>query len=198
MSLLNTIKRVMHDPLQTFRLFEILIAAVCIAIPALLKVADIGYPGFRISISAYVYMCHSYIYGMLLTIAAMLFIFNGAVYFKNEISFNLNKAGKWYNVLLGLSLFAVILLPYKAYPTLHYVFAGIFFLGNALVIALFHRPKYRFISLILAGLTVLAIAIHYINESVSLLVSEWISLAVIGIHFILEARMPVVAALLRG
>jgi hypothetical protein len=40
--------------------------------------------GFRLSLSDYVYSSNSYIFGMLYTMAAMLFIFNGAVYFKSQ------------------------------------------------------------------------------------------------------------------
>lgn len=175
------------NPLRTFRLFEITIAIVCMAIPALLRLADSGYPGFRPSISDYVYMPRSYIFGMLLTVGAMLFIYNGAVYFNNERVFGLNSAGKWYNVVLGLSLIGIILLPYKQHVALHYSFAGIFFVGNALVTAFFHRPQFAVLSIALAVLTLVAIVLHFWGGFLSLLAAEWISLTVIGIHFILEA-----------
>jgi hypothetical protein len=132
-------------------------------------------------------MKRSYIFGMLLSIAAMLFIFNGAVYFKNERYFELSRAGKWYNIILGMSLLAVILLPYKQYVVPHYFFAGTFFVGNALVIGIFHKRKYRIPSLVLSILTLVAIALHFLSHVVSLFAAEWLSLTVIGIHFILEA-----------
>jgi hypothetical protein len=187
MNFFSRIKAELTDPLKTFRLFEISIAVVCIAIPLLLRLADREVTGFRTSISDYVYMKNSYVYGMLLTIAAMLFIFNGAVYFKKQKAFGLNSAGKWYNVILGLSLFGVILLPHKEYVTVHYFFGGVFFLGNAVVIALFHKKQYAAPSLVLAFITVAAMALHFFGGVLSLLVAEWISLTVIGLHFILEA-----------
>jgi hypothetical protein len=188
MNLAQKVSRVMHDPLKTFRLFETLIAAVCILIPIGLKVADTDYPGFRPSISDYVYMDRSYVFGMLLTMAALLFIFNGAVYFRNENRFGLGQEGKWYNVILGMSLLAVILLPYKQHCISHYIFAGIFFAGNALVTAIFHKRKYRIISLVLAILTLASIGLHFFGHIISLLAAEWLSLTVIGVHFILEAN----------
>ncbi len=62
-----------------------------------------------------------------------------------------------------------------------------FFAGNAVVIALFHKKQYTTPSIILAVITLGAIALHFFGNILSLLVAEWISLAVIGIHFILEA-----------
>jgi len=203
MKLVEKIKKKLQDPLATFKLFERLIAAICIAIPAILWLTDTGngcteigvddpcvynlHPILRSSISDYVYMRHSYVFGMLLTTAAMLFIFNGAVYFRNEERLQVRKAGKWYNVILGISLLLVIVFPYKQYRIPHYFFAGIFFLGNAFVIGKYHRPKYRVISNLLAWLTAAFIAIGAL-KILSLLWGEWLSLAVIGVHLILEAK----------
>jgi len=182
------LRRAIHDPLKTFRLFEIAIATVSIVMPIFLRLADTDATGFRSSISDYVYMPRSYIFGMLLSIAALLFIFNGAVYFRNQGRLSLGRAGKWYNVILGSSLLLVILLPYKQFVVPHYFFAAIFFIGNALVIIVFHKPQYRTISVILGVLTVLTITLHFLINMVSLFAAEWLSLAVIGIHFILEAN----------
>jgi len=194
MNLTQTIKTKLHDPLATFRGLERTIATVCILIPAVLRLTDTA-PcptdrfGFQSSISAYVYMPHSYMFGMMLCMAAMLFIFNGAVYFRNEDphKLNLNPKGKWYNLTLGLTLLIIIILPCRDYVIPHYIFAGIFFLGNAFVIGFFHEPKNRTLSISLAMVTV-ASMIPWILGISSLFYSEWLSLIVIGIHFILEAR----------
>jgi hypothetical protein len=175
------------DPLATFRIFERTIAVVCMTIPALLRLADTGQAGFRESISDYVYMSDSYIYGMLLCMAAMLMIFNGAVYFRNENVMGLPRAGKWYNVILGLSLLGVILFPHRQYVVIHYFFGGVFFLGNAVVTALFSYAKDRVVSVVLAVLTVVAIGLHYVGLW-SLLAGEWVSLGVIAAHFIMQSR----------
>ncbi|MEO6488313.1 MAG: hypothetical protein ABIO04_00115 [Ferruginibacter sp.] len=135
----ETSYKILEDPLKTFKVYEILIAAVCIFIPLILRFYDNDkvYPvkvnflrsgiiidsvqnikrssssisgtiqiidkdrwHFRTSISDYAYSTNSYLFGMLLCIAAMLFIFNGAVYFKSQRSVNVNKQGKWYIVFL--------------------------------------------------------------------------------------------------
>src|SRR5450631_126350 len=156
---IRNIRRTVQDPLATFRIFEVMIAVVCIAMPGLLWLADNSLAKPLVCISEYAYMPKSYFYGMLLAVPAMLFIFNGAVYFRNEDNFNLSKAGKWYNVILGVSLLGVILTPYHQYFWPHLILASIFFVGNAVVIAVFHQPKYRTVSIILALLTVVTLAL---------------------------------------
>jgi hypothetical protein len=176
------------DNLKPFRAFEIIIASVCITIPIFLRLADPCTAGFRSSISDYAYMDRSYIFGMLLCIAAMLFIFNGAVYFYRQQSFEMMTPGKWYNVVLGVSLLIVILLPYREFICPHYIFAGIFFGFNAFVIGFFHQRKYRVISRILAVATVAGLGLHFLfKKEISLFWGEWLSLIVIGVHFILMA-----------
>jgi hypothetical protein len=176
------------DNLKPFRTFEIIIASVCITIPIFLRIADPCTHGFRCSISDYAYMDRSYIFGMLLCIAAMLFIFNGAVYFYKHQSFEMMTPGKWYNVVLGVSLLMVILLPYKEFKYPHYTFASIFFGFNAFVIGFFHQRKYRVISRILAVATLTSLGLHFaFKKEISLFWGEWLSLIVIGVHFILMA-----------
>lgn len=186
MNLIKKVKQKMADPLLTFKYFERLIAAFCISIPLLLWMVDApdDYK-FRGSISNYVYMCKSYIFGLLLAIAAMLFIFNGAVYYKNEASLNISRHGQWYNVVLGLSLIGVICFPHIEHPLPHFTFAGIFFIGNALVTGIFYKDKDKKKSIFLAVLTVAALPLA-LWHVITLLVAEWISLCVIGIHFILS------------
>jgi len=87
----------------------------------LFQVEDMG------SISAYVLMDNSHVFGMLLAIAAMLFIVNGAVYWnKKEFA-----EGEWrslLNVGLGIFLLLVVIFRCDKTPTIHLVVAGIFFL----------------------------------------------------------------------
>lgn len=186
-SIAQQIRRALNNELKTFKVFERTIALVCITIPAILWLADKGTTGFRSSISNYVYMDRSYIFGMLLCTAAMLFIFNGAVYFRNDNKLNINKHGKWYNVILGLSLLGVILFPHEEYAIPHYIFAGIFFLGSAVFIGIFHQKKDRKISITLAVITITCILLHFII-GIPLFWAEWLSLTVIGVHFILESK----------
>jgi hypothetical protein len=198
MSLVQKINAGLHQPLTTFKWFERFIALFCISIPVLLYITDKcrdggHYIGFRTSISDYVYMWHSYVFGMLLSIAAMLFVFNGAVYFRVEgekSELNLSKYGKWYNIILGLSLLMVVCLPWREYTVPHFTFATIFFFGNAVVTGLFHQKRNQALSITLAVLTVVALIIYILGPfpGFSLLAAEWISLTVVGIHFYLESR----------
>jgi hypothetical membrane protein len=189
MSLFTAIRSKLSNPLFTFKIFERFIAAFCILIPLILWFNDGGVNhSFRPSISEYAYMPHSYVFGMLLSIAAMLFIFNGAVYFKSVNSSDALKIsvhGQWYNVVLGVSLLCLICLPCDDYPVPHYIFAIFFFLGNAIVTGVFYKDKDKIASIILAILTVIALPFALFGV-ISLLVAEWISLTVIAIHFILN------------
>jgi hypothetical protein len=178
--------RFLNNDLQTFKTFETIIAAVCISIPGFLKLGDLEYPGYRNSISAYVDMPRSYLFGMLLCMAAMLFIFNGALFFRRERKgLSSNTTGKWYNVILGVSLLLVIILPYNVNRTGHLIFAVLFFGGNALVTALFTSRKYRNIGITLAIFTIISFVFCYF-KIITLFLAEWLSLTVIGIHFILQ------------
>jgi hypothetical protein len=186
MNIISKIKDNLADPLLTFKYFERLIAVFCNIIPLILWLADGDTPhDFRPSISNYVYMGHSYVFGLLLCIAAMLFIFNGAVYYKSEQHMHISWHGQWYNVVLGLSLIGVICFPHIEHPVPHYIFAGIFFVGNALITGIFYKDKDKMKSIIMAVLTIAALPLAFLHI-ISLLVAEWISLFVIGVHFVLS------------
>ena len=201
MKVITTIKGKLADPLYTFRLFERFIAAFCVLIPFILWLTDGSFPhSFRPSISQYALMKNNYVFGMLLSIAATLFIFNGAVYFNNKKYMHISENGQWYNVILGLSLIGVVCFPccnccldpckqhiahYCTCRIMHFVFAGMFFIGNAFVTAFFHKDKDKIISIILALLTIAALPFAIFNV-ISLLAAEWISLIVVSIHFILS------------
>jgi len=224
----KTIKTHLEDPFKTFKLYQLVIAIVCITIPAILKIYDNDkvYPvsvrliptdklpdslqnkqfgsitiekdwlGFRLSISDYAYSTNSYLFGMLLCIAAMLFVFNGALYFKKQHYLSLNNKGKWYNVILGISLLGVICCPHRDWQILHYLFACIFFIGNAIVISLFHSKRDKIKRITMGILTVAFLIIsfsddHYniLNGHFTLFWGEWLSLSVIGLHVILESRV---------
>lgn len=186
MDIVKNIKHKLADPLSSFKYFERLIAVFCNLIPLLLWLTD-GKTShaFRPSISNYVYMENSYVFGMLLCIAAMLFIFNGAVYYKSEQHMHISWHGQWYNVVLGVSLMGVICFPHLQYPIPHFIFAGIFFFGNAIVTGIFYKDKDKKKSIFLAILTVAALPLAFIHV-ISLLVAEWISLFAIGVHFVLS------------
>ena len=184
------------DKVPAISVMEILIALICMAMPAILLWAE-GAPAFRESISNYVYMeQNAHIFGFLLTIAALMFIFNGVLYYQriirqggNTVFFSLR--GKWYNLLLGFSLLGVLLLPHKEFPIAHHICAGFFFLGSAVFTAFFHENENRVVRTaryVIAILSVLTLVSHFVLKiPASLLVAEWISLIVISVHYILDS-----------
>lgn len=127
--------RKIQKDLMAFAKLERIIAGICILIPLFLITADNGV--VRISISDYVYMLNSQVFGLLFGVAAMLFIVNGVIYIKTSGLRECKKQGKWYNIVLGVSLLGVVLFPHLEFPLIHYFFAIIFFAGSAVVIALF-------------------------------------------------------------
>ncbi len=190
----NTRARKLAANLAAFSKLERIIAAICILIPLLLAWADNWH--FRDSISNYVYMGNSHIFGLLLTMAAMLFIFNGAVYIHTKHLRACKKHGKWYNIVLGLALLGVSLLPHLEYPVWHYFFAITFFGGSAVVIAVFNDPRHRQISRTIAFFSILALLVYFVKTCLlpipgtgwfTLYWAEWVSLTVIAIHYILES-----------
>lgn len=137
-------------------------------------------------------MWHSYVFGILLGAAAMLFIFNGFVYFKREkdkLANTPDTSGKWYNIVLGICLLGVVILPWKEHRIIHYTFAASFFVGNALATGIFHTKRWPKSNISMAILTVVALCLHFTGwlPWLTLFWAEWISLAVVGVHFWLES-----------
>lgn len=180
--------------MELYRLVERILAGFCILIPLVLIAVDSaskGGPDVRTSISDYVYMDKSYVFGSLLTIAALLFFFNGILHFRDNHKNDHKPNAKWYNAILGLSLFGVIFFPHCQMPVWHNTSAVIFFGGSILVIAVFCEHEDRHLSWLLAALAALSYILIFIFPGIfgvnSLFWAEWISLTVIGIHFILES-----------
>ena len=158
--------------IRRFARLERVLAAFCLAIPALLILFDGGQ--IRESISAYYDMHAAPVFYFPLTVASMLFVVNGVV-----------KRKLWYNTLLGLLLAGVVLFNRDDFSVLHYVFAIGFFGGNALVILIFTSVKQLWFKLGEAetqSLLYLKLFHWY-----SLFWAEWISFAIIAVHYILES-----------
>ena len=189
------------DPLATFKWFERLLASFLISIPVILVLTDkcsdgVRNTAFRSSISDYVYMWHNYVFGLLLGMAAMLFVFNGVIYFRNEdkLAKGLDKSGKWYNFILGICLLGVVIFPWREHSIIHFSFAGAFFLGNAIVTGIFHTKTWRKSNTALAIFTVAALGFYFADTywlkafpSFTLLWAEWISVAAVAVHFLLDS-----------
>ncbi len=171
---------------------EIFLAAFCILIPIFLRIADDWAP-FRDSISHYVLINRSYIFGMVCTIAAMLFIYNGVIQLTMNSEYSLLGGSFWthhgYNIILGILLFGVLLFPLNVQPKTHYVIAVLFFVGCSISIAFFGNDSDKILRYIIAVLSIIALLLHVVNgKIINLFWAEWIALIVIGIHFILEAK----------
>lgn len=180
---------------NVFGIVERFIALFSIFIPLILYISDDFC--WRDSISNYVYMENSYVFGLLLTMAAMLFIFNGALYFNSPeyISLETRKRNKWYNIILGVSLILVVVFPHEEYKVSHYIAAGTFFLGSSFFIAFDCYKRDKRINLFFAILSIASLFFYFIKwkfnlkiDWYTLFVAEWISLAVISIHYYLESR----------
>ncbi|MBT8186389.1 MAG: hypothetical protein KJO73_01745, partial [Croceitalea sp.] len=172
-----------------FAKLERFIAAVLIFTPLILFLADLKYRSdFRESISNYFFMCDSYWFGSLLTLAAALFIYNGAQhmsYQKHETLAEVERRfGKGYNIIFGLALFGVLFFNHKAFTLLHYLFAIVFFGGCALAMLLTQKTDLKKMGDVLGVLTLLTLGIHFLLEYVllrnnnpfTLLIAEWIGL----------------------
>jgi len=159
--------------IQDFAKLERILAAVCIATPALLILGDNG--SVRDSISAYYDMKKSVLFYVPLSVAFMLFVVNGVI-----------KEKMFYNTVLGVALAGLVLFNHDDFTTIHFLFAGVFFLGNAAVIVIFTPKKELWFKILLVAIIVTALAAWGLKV-ISLFWAEWISLAIIGWHYILES-----------
>ena len=118
-----------------------------------------------------------------LTAAAMMMVVNGLV-----------KRSNWYNILLGGALAGVVIFNHNDFPALHGICAITFFVGNVFVVYLadtgvFKTNKgesffdYGLILTIIVSLLLFK-PLHIIN----LFYLEWISLALISLHFIMLSK----------
>ena len=161
---------------------ERVIALTLLFFPFLLIAVD-GWPtGDKDSISAYYAMSdpkNLWAFYFPLTVAAFMFIVNGVI-----------KPKYWYNIYLGVMLSGVILFNHVDFKIIHPIFALSFFIGNFIVIfvvktGVFEKPIAEFFFdvalIVIAGLSIILFSFHAIN----LFVLEWISFALITIHFFL-------------
>ena len=163
------------------------------------------------SISAYVTIHDSFIFGALLSIGAMLFIANGLVYW-DEHRNNIEVAGRrrgYINVILGIALQGVVLFPCNRLPGPHYFFAITFFVGCAIATVIRNKgnnqqtkTKHKIMDYSIAGIMVTGFVLFFGKEFfnwsgwlvnwVDLFGAESVGLWVIGVDFILVSlkRLP--------
>ncbi|PHR71402.1 MAG: hypothetical protein COA67_06775 [Lutibacter sp.] len=164
----------LKESVKGFAKLERILAVICIFIPLILLIFDSW--TLRESISKYADMNNNHIYVFLLSIAGMMFVVNGTIN---------NK--KWYNIVLGISLMGVALFHWKDFEWTHIIFAGIFFLGSAIVISYYTSKKQYWIACTIAIIIVLSLLAHFWLHWISLFAAEWIALGIIGIQYLLES-----------
>lgn len=153
---------------------ETSVALILMFVPLILKVIEGN--SFRSSISNYAYSEFDYIFAFLLTLAGSLFLWNGIGYKRH-----------WYNGILGLSLFGIVLTPHLDYQILHYFFAGLFFIGSILSIGLSSNIAFRGFKYVISLIVILALTLHFVFDLFSLLFAEWIGIIPIATHFIIKS-----------
>jgi len=169
---------------------EWFLAGFCVLMPLMMVIADAGWPIVdwsilswpnRPSISAYYDMMQNQWFYFPMTVAAMLFIVNGAV-----------KRQHWYNLALGLALCGVILFNQDDARVLHFISAIAFFAGNVVVMAFCSEGRSRWFK----GTFILGIVLAMAGWQLgwlSLFWAEWVSLTIIAAHYILDAAAGVSA-----
>jgi hypothetical protein len=169
--------------LRDFTQLERVLAGVLALTPLILIAFDSW--SIRSSISAYYDMEQNQWYYYLLTVGSMLLLVNGTI-----------KRESYYNVALGVLLAGVILFNQDDWTVIHAIFAITFFAGNAIVIVFFSRGDSRIKwTLVGIGVVLLAMALLF---SLSLFWIEWLSLAIIAAHFILDSTRADYHAVSRG
>jgi hypothetical protein len=161
------------DAVKEFSKLERVLAAVCITAPLFMIVGDEN--SVRDSISAYYSMDKSVLFYVPLTVAFMLFLTNGIV-----------KQESYYNTVLGVALAGVVLFNHIDFSMFHFFCTGVFFIGNALVILIYSPKKELWFKAILVVIIVAALVTWGLG-AISLFWAEWVSLFIIGLHYILES-----------
>lgn len=162
------------DALARLATLERVLALVCISIPAFLIVFD--HLHVRNSISEYYSMQRDQTFYFSLTVASMLFVVNGVV-----------KEKHLYNTILGTALAGVVLFNCHDAPMIHVLFASIFFGGNGVVILFFSSRKERPFKVLMSVVILVAMLGWFVFHWVTLFWAEWVSLAIIAIHYFIEA-----------
>lgn len=147
------------------------LALINVAVPGVLAIAD---GRIRESVSAYHDMAEPQFYFVPITAAAVLFAANGLI-----------KERNLFNVVLGAVLAGVLFFNLDAYGPLHNVLAIAFFGGNIMMILLTSsRTWYRALTGIGAALAVLYM---WQAGDGSTFYAEWVLLAFISGHFVIES-----------
>lgn len=163
--------------LRRFAQLERILGVLLVFTPLLLILVDGGPDEIRDSISAYHDVGTPPAFYVPLTVGAMLFFVNGIV-----------RHAHVYNTLLGLALSGVILFDHDGKTSLpHIFFAVAFFGGNVLVMMFFSTNKSALLKVTFVGGIATAMALWFFTDWFTLFWAEWVSLAIIATHFILDS-----------
>lgn len=172
------------DNLKNFALFERVLAIVCLLTPLVLIALE-GWPA-RDSISAYYNIAQNQWFYFLLTAAVMMFLVNAFV-----------RVQHYYNLVLGFGLALIVLFNHGDFVWVHWAGVVLFFAGNAVVIVLFSRGpgwKVKLIFLAVMALSLVALLL----PGWTLFWTEWLSMAAIAGHFLLDSSHIDYQAMPRG
>jgi hypothetical protein len=169
--------RALPGELRRFARLERILGAVLVFTSALLIAVDTGPDAVRDSISAYHDVSAPAAFYVPLTVGAMLFFVNGIL-----------RDAHVYNTLLGLALSGVILFDHDGGTSLaHFAFAAAFFGGNVLVMMFLSTNKSTALKVALVGEIAVAIGLWALTDFFTLFWAEWVSLAIIAVHYVLDS-----------
>ena len=114
-------------------------------------------------------------FSYLLTLSGVLFFYDGYV-----------DRRRWFNIVIGASLFGVVLFSNTDYPIIHYSFALIFFLGSIFNMIKFSSKKRRVFKIIISIFIIVAMLGHYVFDLYSLFFAEWIGMLPISLHYVFK------------
>ncbi len=164
-----------------------------------LDTVEVDRIGFRLSISDYARSSKSYIFGLLYGIAASLFLYNGIFIYSKKayvtssggLELKLDPNGTWYNIVLGILLILVVLVPNHEWPKAHIVVSILFVASNVIVLGFFgniyERPAIKKGRIIMALIMVFAFILTRVKQSFfrfTILDYEWVALALISFHLL--------------
>jgi len=159
---------------------ERVLALGCILMPAILMLFD-DLP-VRSSISDYYKMRWDQMYYFPLSAISILFVVNGIV-----------KERHVYNTILGVMLGGVILFDCDHFSKLHVLFASGFFVGNGAVVLLYSSLKHYSFKAVMAATIIAALLACFALHLITLFWLEWVSLAIIAVHYFIESSYDVEA-----
>lgn len=156
--------------IKRFTKYELITGILCILLPFIL-IATNG--GALHSISEYAYTQVAFIYVFLLTMAGTLITVVGV---------RQNKRLIW---IMGILLLLVPLTPHKEYPVIHFLSAGLFFVGVAIDMFIDTQRLYQY-RFFMLGAMISAFGLHYFADALSLFWAESIALIIFGVNFLLD------------